>query len=35
MSGDSTKDCSAIAGVLPPLYLFLNLINKLINSRIG
>ena len=21
MSGDSTKDCSAIAGILPPLYL--------------
>ena len=21
MSGDSAKDCSAIAGVLPPLYL--------------
>ena len=25
MSGDSTKDCSAIAGILPPLYLMFEL----------
>ena len=25
MSGDSTKDCSAIAGILPPLYLMFKL----------
>ena len=34
MSGDSTKDCSAIVGVLPPLYLIFKYIKFQKKSRI-
>ena len=35
MSGDSTKDLSAIAGVLPPLYLIFKYFVSNINNKFG